>query len=85
MPMMRRITRRSEIDISYQGAAAGLTDYIDWQSMSLDCWTDLQSYLSRASLPDRLVAEALLSGETPRARLMDRVPRVHRELLSILR
>lgn len=75
----------TEIDISDQGAPIGVIDYIDWESMSLDCWIDLSLYVSRASLPDLLVAEALLLGAKPRARLLDRVPRVHRELLSILR
>lgn len=82
MPVHRVET---EIDISDQGACTGLIDYIDWESMSLDCWIDLSLYVSRASLPDRLVAEALLLGAKPRARLLDRVPRVHRELLAILR
>ena len=75
----------TEIDISEQGACTGLIDYIDWEVMSLDCWIDLSLWLSRASLPKALVAEALLLGESPRARLLDYIPTVHRELLAILR
>ena len=75
----------TEIDISEQGACTGLIDYIDWPSMSLDCWIDLQIWFSRATLPKALVAESLLLGESPRARLLSYVPAVHRELLAILR
>jgi len=78
-------TETPDIDISYLGATAGLTDYIDWECVTPDQWVDLSLWFSRAWLPNQLVAISLLRGEVPQAKLLPHVEQVHGALLAIFR
>jgi len=78
-------TKTPDIDISFLGATAGLTDYIDWATLTPDQVVDLNLWISRASLPKKLLALKLLRGEQPQAKLLPHVRDVHGALLAIFR